>query len=661
MSEHAIEITRLRYPDNVRQNVSMYLGDPINYTHPLQEIINNAEDELLNGYANLVQIINREAYKLVTDNGRGIPIYADPEDPTKSILFSTVTDLHAGSKLGDNREITSGTHGVGSSAVNAVSERFVVIRRVMQGDKAHIPMKPGQFYVLGFRRGVMEIDGVINDLNDLRDDGFPDEVLETLTSTEFSTAVFMVPDATLYRSIWSDVDTVPLKISLIGRDATITLNGEALPTWDFRRDVAENEKLFLDTTVKYEFSFNDRLTFSGELGYSDKNMSYSHVDMINLINNPHGGLHEKLVTRALGGMLNKVNSAITVGDAKLGLIVFTNVFSSYRTAFSSQTKEKLTGLGMSWSDWEIMAKNKLMLNDEQINDYDYYGEYFFYEKECLSQLTFYFSLVYEKNKQFFDALIAKILAYKASLNKLSNMDFIKSKLVMGDDHRKAAMDGDMAKIYESPSDRWDLRELFITEGPSASGNIIKLRNEYQSVLPLRGKMRNSASMDIMEFVNNPELLAIINTIGCGMGQMFDLDKARYSKIIIMTDLDVDGQHISNLISSIFLIHAPELVKDGRLYKLEAPFYVVKNGKKTEFYYADEKDKIDFDKCYVERRKGLGSYTEEETEQFIINSKTRRLIQVTYDDNEEHLDAARKLLYSSRARRQLLEDYGLFKE
>src|SRR5699024_9158123 len=115
-----------------------------------------------------------------------------------------------------------------------------------------------------------------------------------------------------------------------------------------------------------------------------------------------------------GGMLNKVNSAITVGDAKLGLIVFTNVFSSYRTAFSSQTKEKLTGLGMSWSDWEIMAKNKLMLDDEQINDYDYYGEYFFYEKECLSQLTFYFSLVYEKNKQFFDALIAKILAYKAS-------------------------------------------------------------------------------------------------------------------------------------------------------------------------------------------------------------------------------------------------------
>src|SRR5699024_1060399 len=124
------------------------------------------------------------------------------------------------------------------------SERFVVIRRVMQGDKAHIPMEPGQFYVLGFRRGVMEIDGVINDLNDLHDDGFPDEVLETLKATEFSTAVFMVPDATLYRSIWSDVDTVPLKISLIGRDATITVNGEALPTWDFRRDVAENEKLF---------------------------------------------------------------------------------------------------------------------------------------------------------------------------------------------------------------------------------------------------------------------------------------------------------------------------------------------------------------------------------------------------------------------------------
>lgn len=663
MSEHKIEIVRERYPDNIRNNVGMYLGETVNYSKPLDEIINNAQDELLNGYASLVQIVNREEYKLVTDNGRGIPIYADPENPSKSILFSTVTDLHAGSKLGDNREVTSGTHGVGSSAVNAVSERFVVIRRVKEGDTAHIPVSTGQFYVLGFRRGILEIDGVEPSIEEVIDHcNLPDEVADVLRSDDFSTAVFLVPDLNIYRSGYSEVGMVSLKISLIGRPAVITVNGERVPEWDFKRDVAEGEPLFLDQTIKYEFTFNSRLTISGELAYSDKQMSYSHIDMVNLINNPHGGLHERLVAKALGGMLNQLNSAVTVGDAKLGLIAFTNVFSSYRTSFSSQTKEKLIGLGMTWTEWMTTALNKFGLTEEEAKDYDNYHEYFFYEQECQRQLQAYFQILYNDNATFFDALIAKILAYKASLNKLSNMDFVKSKLVMGDDHRKAAMNGDMAKIYEASSNKWDKRELFITEGPSASGNIIEVRDdELQSVLPLRGKMRNSASMDIMEFVDNPELLTIINTIGCGMGSMMDITKSRYGKIIIATDLDVDGSHISNLISSIFLIHAPEIIKAGYLYKMISPFYVVKTKKGTEYYYADEKDKIDFDSSYVERRKGLGSYTKEETERFITNPKTRRLVQITYDDNEETIEAARKLLYSSLARRQLLESVGLFQE
>lgn len=659
-----IQITRLRYPDTIRKNVGMYLSGTESYTVPLREIANNSEDELLNGYATFIHIFNYNDFKMVVDNGRGIPIYADPETPDISILKSTVTDVHAGSKLEQSDEVTSGTHGVGSSAVNAVSEQFTVIRRINEKDLGRLPenwgeVTSGMIYVLSYNKGLLTYEEVLADLDDVPEFVVPTAHLEKL-SREFSTAVYFKPDLGIYQSAAADVDLLPLKICLKDRpNCSIVVNGETLSPFDFRRDISgEETALFMDQTIKFQFKFNDRMTIDGEIGFRKDELRYTPHNMVNLVFNENGGIHERMIIKSLGAALSQENPIVKVGDVKLGLVTFVNIFTSYRTSFNSQTKDKLIDLGDKWPDWVTKAK-EMGLSDNDINDYDQYYKFYFNENECIRQLSSFFTIIIRKNKEFFSNLIARIIEYKASLNKLSNMDFVKSKLVMGSDDRKSALQGDMAKVYEATSRTYPKRELYITEGTSASSGIIKYRDtEFQSVIPLRGKMRNSASMEMVDFVDNAELLGLINTIGCGIGHMVDVSLSRYGKIIISTDLDVDGSHISNLITSVFLVHAPEVIKAGMLFKLIAPFYVVEEGKNTKFYYADQKDQIDFEKHKVHRRKGLGSYLPEETKKFIVGP-TRRLVQLTYPENELVVEEARKLLYSSLARRQLMIDSGLF--
>lgn len=205
--------------------------------------------------------------------------------------------------------------------------------------------------------------------------------------------------------------------------------------------------------------------------------------------------------------------------------------------------------------------------------------------------------------------------------------------------------------------------------PLASGvfvhncaGLLKGRNKVnQAVLPLRGKLANTSNFDEERLVDNKEVLAIVNTIGCGLGGICDPSKSRYGKIIIATDLDSDGSHIANLITTLFYQHAPEMIKQGLIYKLEAPYYKVESGKKIEYFYYDEKDKVDFSKT-VTKLKGLGSYNLDEVKQFMTDPKNRRLIQLKWDSElEAQIEEASKLMYSSLARRNLMLETGVFVE
>lgn len=666
-----IKITRLVYPQNIRENVGMYLGDVNSFTTPLREIINNSEDEFLNNHADLIFIENNKDYKLIVDNGRGIPIYKDHENEEESILFSTVTDLHAGSKLTESAEVTSGTHGVGSSAVNAVSEHFLVIRKIKSTDEVTLPdylkiASQGDYVFMSFNRGIKNPEsgryGLVEGCTKFGVDTAAVLSLGSIAgANKISTAVYVVPDPRIFSSSSANIEDLPLRISLsMNKKGSIVINGKSLNPFNFHEDVADGSPLFLDKSIDFDFNMNSKLSIRGTIAYDNEAFGYNNTSLVNLINTSSGGLHERMVSKALGAALVGDNSALTVGDAKTGLVLFINAFSSYRTHFSSQTKERLTSLGISWQDWKAKATASGM-SDADSESYEYYKDSYFYETEFVRQLTEYFKIIIRNNKGYFDAVVSRIFAYKASIDKLSSQEFVKSKIAMGSDYKKSAAILSNTKIYEASSTDWDARELYITEGPSASGTMIKVRDqETQSVLPLRGKTKNSAVLALEEFVDNDELLMIINTIGCGLGGMVDVSQSRYGKVIIATDLDVDGQHIANLITSVFLIHAPEFIISGRLYKMESPFYVVGSGDNLEYFYADEKDKVDQSK-HVERRKGLGSYSEAETRKFITGVNTRRLIQIVWDENEEDIKQAKRLLYSSSAKRDLMHSIGLYKD
>lgn len=656
MSTNDIIIKKLVFPETVRQNVGMYLGNTTDFTTPLREIINNSTDELINNHATWVDIVNKPNFKMVIDNGRGMPIYADPEDTTVTIARAAVGSLHAGSKIGDTPEITSGLHGVGASAVNAVSKDFWLIVHLNENNKETLPecLKSnidGDYYILHYENGYFQEDGFIyySDLCKKFDYKF---------RKDSATIVAFIPDTTIYNSGEAKVSILPLQITKANfPKSSITINGENVKPFSFKHEVAKDCELFLDKEIPFEIDHYGVLKITGILAYDNKSMQDSYVSLINLIETTQGGYLENTLYKCFGNALAKYNEIINSSDARLGLIMFSNAFTSYKLSFASQTKEKLVSLGLA-SDVALVEELRRQGKSQEEIDIECH-KHVCYTSYLKSTITDAFYKLIKKNSSFFDALCEKIIEYKKQLNKLSNTDFIRSKVILGDESDRKRSGVTASKVYEATSRDWSIRELYVTEGLSASSSLIMLRNpKYQSILPLRGKVLNSANMDDVDVVNNAELLALINTIGCGMGDVADAEKSRYSKIIIATDVDSDGYHISNLITAVFLYHCPDIIKSGRLYKLTPPYYAVRDKKGNMSYYGfEEKDKIDFEKCHVEKRKGLGSYTKDEVTKFMINPDTRILTQITFDD-EDDVKRAASLLYSSSARRNLMIKTGV---
>lgn len=646
-----IKIETLNYPENVRRRTGMYLGDTNDFTTPLREIINNSQDEMLNGYADKIVIVNNNKYKLIADNGRGLPCYENPNKPDESILIEVITSLHSGSKF-NNEEVTSGLNGVGSSVVNAVSERYIVIVKLFTKSKLESfpkrykdEIKLNSWYFVEFRRGKLYSESIINNRESfdklIKGGSFSKSFDNYIDSKidDWSTIVIIEPDLTIYESGESKVDLLPLSVvNSVNDENSILLNNETIDKFNFLKSFEiEKKNLLIEETLEYDFTYDSRLKISGEFGFSVDSVNYSNISLINLINTSLGGFIEQNICNGFGEALSKYNSLVKKADIKLGLLLYNITFTSYEMSFNSQTKEKLISLG-----------NK-KIEGEELN-----------KQEFLSSITKYFTSLIKKNKDYFDALCERIIQYKSSLNKLSTVDYLRSKVILGNDSRKRYSSKDMVDIYEATSEKWEERELYIPEGRSASGNLIKYRNKAtQSILPIRGKLINTTTFDESDLVDNQEILTIINAIGCGVGQISDYTKSKYGKIIIAGDSDQDASHIANLITALFLIHIPDIIKQGMLYRLISPFYKVSKGGKVNYYYLSERDKIDFDNSKVVKRKGLGSYTPEEAKKFMMDVNNRRLIQIKYPENEEDsVKEAIKLLYSSNARRKLMEDNGV---
>lgn len=636
-----IIIQTLSYPENVRKRTGMYLGETDNFTTPLREIINNSQDEMLNGYASFIQIINNKDYKVVIDNGRGLPCYENPNLIGETITKEAITTLHSGSKF-DNKEVTTGLNGVGSSVVNAVSDIYIVYIKLNKPKADKLPKRlkeiasDGTIYYLEYNKGVFKNEGILKDTGK---DLLKYYGIELDKNLNWSTIVLMKPDLSIYESSEAIVDMLPLSIvNSLREENNVILNGEKVEKFDFLSSSNMSiSNILCENTIKFEYEFDKRLKISGEFAYSIDSVIYDNISLINLINTTQGGFIEQIICNSLGDALNDFNPIIKRSDSKLGLILYNMAFSSYEMSFNSQTKEKLISLG-----------NKKIAG-EDLN-----------KTELSSSLKSFFKLLIKKNKEYFEVLCERIIQYKANLNSLSNADYLKSKVIMGGDSKKRYSKKDMVDIYEASSDNWKERELYIPEGRSASGNLIKYRDKKtQSILPIRGKLINTTTFSESDLVDNKEILTIINAVGCGVGQISDIKKSKYGKIIIAGDSDQDASHIANLITALFLIHIPDIIKEGMLYRLIAPFYKVTKNGKVSYFYLNEKDKIDFENCHVVKRKGLGSYTPEEAKKFMMDKNDRRLIRIEYpNDKEQFIKEAIKLLYSSNARKKLMEDAGI---
>lgn len=654
-----VDIVKLVFPESIRTRQGMYGSDGENADILLREIIDNGVDLVLKTRQSIEikSFTNIDGYHCVIDNGQGLPIYKDNDhDIEQPITIDLLTQINVGSNF-HKTQYSAGMNGVGSKLTNALSDEFIVFVNAKKKDINTLTdymqnnVKIGNtIYVIHFKRGILEQQLMIpyNKLGDYMD-GNSDEVDKILSgvSEDFGTIIVFKPDSTLVQDTNAKYHGYPFKIikGLLNHDkdfanvnVNFTLNNKEIPAFDFKEvfsgDKFIDDKIFTDS-VSIKTNEPLPIKFIYQVAWEQDKFNTDSDGSVNLLKTP-SGRHISIVQAGITLAFTKYNSIITGGDSKLGQRLF-SLSLAIEPLFNSQDKTKLSN----------------------------YQDKGFIESDAVKIVCDSFIKIMKENSEYFDLICARIIEYKKQMNNLSNIDLLKSSIIMGDEgDKRRAMSGEMSRVYECTSRDWNKRELYVTEGNSASQSIIELRNkQFQSCLPLRGKLINTTGFDETDLTSNKEILAIINTIGCGIGAVTDISKSRYSKIIIATDADSDGSHIANLITALFYSHVPELIKNGMLYKLETPYYRITNGSTIEYKYYHDKDSINFNNnSTIRKLKGLGSFdtrNPDAVNKYIINPSTRRLIQINYEDiDENEVKESAKLFSSSLSRKQLMEEIGV---
>ena len=604
----AKQIQVLEGLEPVRKRPAMYIGstDEHGLHETLREIIDNAVDEALAGFAKNIWItLNPDMSAAVIDDGRGIPVDIMPQYK-KTALEIVMTKLHAGGKFGGSAyKISGGLHGVGSSVVNALSEwMWVEVKR------------NGKIHRQEYKRG-----GVKTPVKQLSK-----SELKDFDSLKTGTAVTFLPDEQIFSTIKFDFDVVKksireraylvpslyfhLKDRREGEEKQINfyfeggiaslvskLNENKNPL----HDVIFIKRQDKDVEVEVALQYNNVYTESVE----------SYVNVINTIN---GGTHltgfRMALTRAINDYGKKIGSfkeeedSVTGDDTKEGLtaIVFVKMPQD-RIQFEGQTKGKLGN-----SEIQPIVQGIV--------------------KEGLSTY-------FEENPSDARKILEKVyLAAKARLAAKAAKEAIL---------RKGALEGSSlpGKLADCQEKDPSVSELYLVEGDSAGGSAKQGRDrKFQAILPLKGKILNTERARLDKIIEHEEVKNLIIALGAGIGETVRFEKLRYHRIIIMTDADVDGQHIETLILTFFFRHLPEIIRQGYLYIAQPPLYKITYGKDSKYVYSDtEKEellkKIAGDKkISIQRYKGLGEMNPEQLWETTMNPANRILKQVVIDDAEE---------------------------
>lgn len=596
--------------EHVRLRPSMYIGDvgSRGLHHLVYEVVDNSIDEALAGYCDTITVTIKEGNAIeVTDNGRGIPVDFH-EKEQRSALEVVMTKIGAGGKFDkDSYKVSGGLHGVGVSCVNALSTDMVTT-----------VYRDGHVYQQKYQKG-----HAVTGVEQIGD------------SDKTGTAQLFQPDNSIFNELVYNYDTLAARLrelSFLNRGVTITLTDERekLEDGSFKHEVFHSEG-GLREFVEYidgnrEPIMQDVIYMEGErenvpvevaMRYNTSFTENIH-SYVNNINTHEGGTHlagfRRALTRTLKryadelGLPQKEKVEVTGDDFREGLTAVVSV-KVMEPQFEGQTKTKLGNSEVSGAVDKIVG-------------------------EMLTNFL-------EENPTEAKQIVQKVvLAAKARQAAKKAREMVQRKSPMGGS-------GLPGKLSDCSSKDPSISEIFLVEGDSAGGTAKQGRDRvFQAILPLRGKILNVEKSMLHKVYDNEEIKNIYTALGVSVGteedsKALNLNKLRYHKIIIMTDADVDGSHISTLILTFFFRYMKELIENGYVYIALPPLYLLKKGNKKVYAY-DEKEReektrelsVDGKGVEVQRYKGLGEMNPEQLWDTTLNPEHRTLKQVTIENAGE---------------------------
>lgn len=618
----ASQIQVLEGLEAVRKRPGMYIGSTSSagLHHLVWEIVDNSIDEALAGFATHIEIeITKENHIRVTDDGRGIPV--DIQEKTGRPAVETVfTVLHAGGKFGGGGyKVSGGLHGVGASVVNALSTDLTVQ-----------VFKDGNIYEQSYKRGAV--------LEDLKIIG---------TTDKHGTSVYFVPDPEIFQETTVfEFDKLANRV----RELAFLNKGLKLTITDFREEEPVRKSFCYEGGIKSyvehlnkskQVLFEEPIYVEGEQDgiQVEVAMQYTsgyHTNLLSFTNNIHtyeGGTHESGMKTALTRVINDY---------------------ARRQKLMKENEEKLSGedvregltavVSIKHPDPQFEGQTKTKLGNS--------------EARTITDRLFstHFDKFLMENPQVARKIVEKgILASKARLAAKRAREVTRKKSGL-------EISNLPGKLADCSSNDPTISELFIVEGDSAGGSAKQGRSRhFQAILPIRGKILNVEKATLDKILANEEIRSLFTAMGTGFGGDFDLSKARYQKLVIMTDADVDGSHIRTLLITLFYRYMRPAVEAGYIYIAQPPLYKLKQGK-NEYYIQNDKEletKLKelpaHPKPQLSRYKGLGEMDAEQLWETTMNPENRSMLQVSVEDAAE-ADQILDILMGDRVepRREFIE-------
>jgi DNA gyrase subunit B len=590
----------------------MYIGstDSIGLHESLRELIDNAVDEALAGYASNVWVtLNTDGSATVIDDGRGIPIDIHPVYK-KSALELVMTKLHAGGKFGGSAyKISGGLHGVGASVVNALSNKtWVEVRR------------DGQIYRQEYARGITKskVEVVKESWLDINLPGLP---------TKNGTTVSFTPDDSIFQTTEFEFDVIKKMV----RERAYLVPKIFFHIIDRRKDEIKEINYYFEggiTALVEKINENKdplhkviRINKTQGDVEVDVSLQYNNTysenveSYVNVINTVNGGTHltgfRMALTRAINNYARKIGGLKSENDTILGedtsegltAVVFIKMPQD-KIQFEGQTKGKL-------GNSEIQAVVNTIVRES-------------------------LAVHFEENPADAKKILEKVyLAAKARMAAKAAKEAV---------IRKGALEGSTlpGKLADCQEKNPAISEIYLVEGDSAGGSAKQGRDrKFQAILPLKGKILNTERARLDKMIDHEEVKNLIIALGAGIGDTINMEKLRYHRVIIMTDADVDGEHIETLILTFFYRHLPEVIRNGFLYVAIPPLFKIQRGKEIRYAYS-EAERIDAIKelksgnanIAVQRYKGLGEMNAEQLWETTMNPANRILKKINIEDAED---------------------------